>query len=373
MKRRPSLEEGRKIVSLRPANLEQSQQKIGNRVNTYNPFNSLSGNKDVRQGASELKRDPAVVRDYSYGIGSSRNHHLNAIVRHILPSFGKLLNHSTTYFTGHMEGEPRGLSSRMGEFSSLGYQGAVSFFNELPKDHPHRIIWDEYHRHISDLADHIDKHTKRMAKKITPVYNPVDFYNPAATTKDQIKRWDLQTRLATHDTADHRGKGFDPSQLGEIMAVHGDPDAAEDKSTKYTPLLHPEDQNLPVISKPRLRAMLDRFYRGGNWLRQPRASMDPVSLPPLHHPDDPLGNFPSPINAYRARKAMQLISASRKMGIPQGWKTRGSARIDPKPYGPKPYRGSSQAMDRADDMAWPVRVRRLTRRFSRKFGTTPTP
>lgn len=266
------LNEGRKVI--RPnvdSTRQDSKRKIEKRANEY-------------KGALEQGRK----RDYSYGLGRSRNHHLNAVVRHILPSLSTCLRH-TNLTTDPMSFQFAQELPANHPDGGMGYSSAANHFGSKESiDSPDRPIWDEYHRHLNDLADHIDKHVKRMGKKI-------NFVSP----------------LKRHDTVDHRGFGFDTSELGEIMTAHYDPNSANKNNTS---LVHPADDHLKVLSRGRLVAMLDRFYRGGQWARRgSRTSQEPRNF-------GGVGYHVPPYERVETLAAARVVAASKKISIPKGWK-----------------------------------------------------
>lgn len=237
-------------------------------------------------------------RDFSYGLGRSRNHHLNAVVRHILPSLSMCLRHtnlttdpmSLELAQGLPENHPNG---------GMGYTRVAAHFKS--SDGPDRIIWDEYHRHLNDLADHIDKHVKRMSKKM-------NFVSP----------------LKRHDTVDHRGFGFDTSELGEIMTAHYNPHSADPGNTT---LVHPADDHLRVLSRDRLVAMLDRYYRGNQWAKRGyRTSQDPRNF-------GGVGYDVPPYERVKTPAAAKLVAASKKISIRKGWEDMIARNVEAKAVG----------------------------------------
>jgi hypothetical protein len=111
-----------------------------------------------------------------------------------------------------------------------------------------------------------------------------------------------------HDNTDHRGMGFDTSELGEIMTAHINFGVGGDGNLS---MIHPSDGKLRLGSKDRLVAMLDRFYRGNKSGLLARTSQEPMNL-------ERLGS-PLPDRA-RSPEASRLVTASKQISIPKGWK-----------------------------------------------------
>lgn len=205
--------------------------------------------------------------DYTYGPTRSPNHHMNAVVRHILPTLGSMLGDTRT----------KGYSDIKG----------TGFYKKTePLSPRHAEIFKEYDRHLTDLADHfINRFNNR--KKNNRIYG-----GKMSDLIDRADQYDAEADLR-HDTVDHRGHGLDVSQFGEILATHLSPKANISRMA-----LHPRDRGLnDDHTVDQLKARLDRFFRGKKIFNNDiEDSRSPV---PEEHYD-------------------RILAASKKISIPKG-------------------------------------------------------
>lgn len=210
--------------------------------------------------------------DYAYGPGLSRNHHLNAVVRHVLPSLGSMV---------------AGSESMSGPSKQHGYSKMKSIVSGLSGQE--REIWNEYDRHLSDLAFHIHKTITKRTGKMRVVGGKLP-RNVNALTRASLR----------HDVVDHRGLGNDISLLGEIISTFHNPHLNPGKDG-----LHPDDHHLENGSIDNLKAHLDKFYRGKEYF-----DTSTKAQPPKLKKED-----------YN-----RILKASKKISIQLGWKRKSEQR-----------------------------------------------
>lgn len=271
--------EGRKVVLVTHDDYDKSKRYATPKIDRRS--------KDAYPGGITGRgvNSPRNIKDIQYGTGKSRNHHLNAVVRHVLPSLGAMLG--DTY--GHENGNYHGIKDRISK-------GKTGF--EFLGDRAHgkeREVWDEYDRHLTDLADHIHKHIKRMDKKV----KVVGMYPTRGMGGDSDSR---------HDQYEHGGYGFDISHLGEILAAHVASSKYGDMETLEPPTVHESDSNLKPGTVGALKSMLDTFYRGGEYFGG--GNLDRR----FDH------EMAYPLRDTEPNTRERLLHSSRKISIPTGWR-----------------------------------------------------
>lgn len=193
-----------------------------------------------------------------YGAGRSPNRHLNAVVRHILPSLGSMLAGT----------RGKGYSQINKDHSREGQEMAIL----SPREGE---IFKEYDRHLTDLANHIYKRQVHRKKN----------------NREHIIGDPTSRRFDMHDMMGHRGGDGDIHRLGEVIISFIEPKDSEDRKNN----LHSQDHHLEDYSLPQLKARLDHFYRNKVYMGN---KMDVPEVPAEHHD--------------------RILNASAKISIPAG-------------------------------------------------------
>lgn len=250
--------------------------KIDARARKLYPFQREPGHKAPKT------RDE---NDKMYGFGRSRNHHLNAVQRHILPSLGTMMQ-------------------QIRPLDFYGPNHPADSYTQLSKDmedrrskisDQDREIWNEYNRHLTDLAHHIHRTIMKRRGKVRAHGGSTS----GIETHDD--GWQRQAVANMHhDVLDHRGLGTDISHFGELITAFTNPDIqySFEKATEHSSLQH-GDRHLANHSVEQLRARLDSFYRRKE------------------------GNMTGPVGRAVVPKEshQRILQASKQISIPKGWKT----------------------------------------------------
>lgn len=215
-------------------------------------------------------------RSVRFGPGLSPNRHLNAVVRHILPSLGRMF--TGTYDMGYSQINP--------DAKDRG-QKKVQLD---PKQHE---IFKEYDRHLTDLANHIISRNQERQKN-NREYNRISPREAVLKSQEDISIGTAVNKVADqrHDQIEHRGTGWDISEFGEVLTGFLSPQADLSRGG-----LHAADRDLDddhTIGQ--LKARLDHFYRNRKGLED--LDIDHPPVPKEHHD--------------------RILSASRKISIPAG-------------------------------------------------------
>lgn len=280
---RMTLHEGRKVVLVTSGDYDRSLRYATPEIDQRG--------RDVYSGGISGKgvNTPRKIKDTQYGVGKSRNHHLNAVVRHVLPSLGSMLGETYKHKNGNYHGIKASTSKGSNGFEFLGSSAHGK----------EREVWDEYDRHLTDLANHIHKHIQRMDKKIKVV----------GMHPTRGMGGDSDTR---HDRYEHGGYGFDISHLGEILSAHIASYKYGDMETLSSPTVHDTDADLNIKTGTldSLKSMLDTFYRGGEYFGGGNL-------------DRKLGHeIALPLKDTEPRTRERLLNSSRKISIPAGWRKK---------------------------------------------------
>ena len=274
------LNEGRKVVLVTRTDYDKSKRystpEIDQRSNTIYP----------NGGSGKGLNNPRNINDIQYGVSKSRNHHLNAVVRHVLPSLGSLLGDTYEHKNGNYSSIKSNISAGKVGFEFLGSTASGK----------EREVWDEYDRHLTDLANHIHKHTKRRDKKIKVI--------GMSTTRDGT------VPDSRHDDYEHGGYGFDVSRIGEVLAVHISDSKYGGMKNVNPFMVHKGDKYLASGTVDSIKSMLDTFYRGGKYFSSTNLNRKLGKEVALS------------LSNEHPNKKDRIIRSSRKISIPAGWGIR---------------------------------------------------
>lgn len=215
------------------------------------------------------RRTDSQNRSVLFGPGLSPNRHLNAVVRHILPSLGQMLIGT----------------------DGLGYSEIKPDAKQFQLDPKQHEIFKEYDRHLTDLANHMhSRHQERQ--KNNREHGSISPETEADRLGTSIQFVKSKIANQRHDQAEHRGTGWDVSEFGEVLTGFLSPESDVSKGG-----LHRADRNLgDDHTIEQFKARLDHFYRNHSGLEG-----DDIKHPvvPERHYD-------------------RILSASKKISIPAG-------------------------------------------------------